>query len=112
MGWRTTKATKGLLVDELAMAVRVGDVLIWDEHTIAEMKQYVRDPKGGMSGSPFDDRVISVRIANMMRRYASAPEYRQNHDNYMTTDWWASLLGNAAGTRVGGVIGGTAVRSR
>lgn len=111
MGWRTTKATKGLLVDELGMAVRTGELIVWDEHTIAEMKQYVRDEKGGMAGSPFDDRVISLGIANMMRRYAQAPDHHQYIDEYLSGGWWAKQLPSSVRAASKGVIGSNAVRA-
>jgi hypothetical protein len=92
IGWRTTKVTKPLMVDELAMEVRNGSLTLSDEMTIREMFTYVRDEKGGTSGSPFDDRVVSLAIANQMRKHAAAPEYRQYYNDYMTMDWWVKQV--------------------
>jgi len=74
-GWGTNKATKamamGYLVNALAQPLqRVGEtsygLLIHDEETFAEMKDYVSDEKGGFcngEGSLFDDRVMALGIA-------------------------------------------------
>ena len=37
---------------------------------------FVRDSKGGMNGSPFDDRVISLALAVQALEYAASPEYQ------------------------------------
>jgi hypothetical protein len=44
-----------------------------------------------MSGSPFDDRVIALALANQMRKFAYAPEYVEKVDDYWTVDWWKRL---------------------
>jgi len=74
-GWGTNKATKamamGYLVNALSQPLqRVGDttygLMIHDEETFAEMKDYVSDEKGGFcngEGSMFDDRVMALGIA-------------------------------------------------
>lgn len=79
LGWYTSIVTKPLMIDELAMALRV-ELTIEDEETIAELRTYVRDEKGQTSGSPYDDRVISLAIANQMRRYHSSHEFKQEPD--------------------------------
>jgi len=74
-GWGTNKATKamamGYLVNALAQPLQViGNtsygLLIHDEDTFNELKDYVSDEKGGFcngDGSLFDDRVMSLGIA-------------------------------------------------
>ena len=47
-----------------------------------------------MSGSPFDDRVMSLALANQMRKFAHAPEYAEKVDDYWTLDWWKRLALN------------------
>lgn len=113
MGWRTTLATKGLMVDELGMALREGDLVLRDEETIAELKTFVRDEKGKMGGSPFDDRVISLAIANQMRRYAHARDLVQQKEVYMTGAWWGDQLDQAKqqGQNLQGHIGQHSVRA-
>lgn len=74
-GWGTNKATKamaiGYLVNAFAQPLqRVGEtvygLLIHDEETFAELKDYISDEKGGFcngEGSLFDDRVMALGIA-------------------------------------------------
>lgn len=99
MGWRTMINTKALMIDELAAAIRqghdYGGIVLWSDHTIAELKTFVRDPDGKTHGSPHDDRVISLAIANQMRKYSSAPEFNIGYDDYMTGGWWERQLDDA-----------------
>src|SRR5690606_25361554 len=74
-GWGTNKATKsmamGFLVNQFAQPLqRIGEttygLLIHDEDTYLELKDYVSDDKGGFcngEGSLFDDRVMALGIA-------------------------------------------------
>jgi len=55
------------------------------------MRTFVRNERGSMSGSPYDDRVIALALANQMRKYAYAPEFVQKVDDYWTVDWFARL---------------------
>ena len=87
VGWLTTKASKPLMIDELGMAVRQG-FKIHDKSTIGEMLTYVRNDRGQMGGSPFDDRVVSLAIAYQMLRFAVAPEYRPTVEVYGTFDYF------------------------
>lgn len=87
IGWLTTKASKPLMIDELSMALREGLVL-HDKATIGELLTYVRNERGQMGGSPFDDRVIALAIANQMLRFAVAPEYREPEDTYWTFNYF------------------------
>lgn len=75
LGWPTTQVTKPLMVDELNKALRGGEMILHDEETIAELRTYVRDSNGKMSGSPYDDRVMSLAIANQMLKYVWMPEF-------------------------------------
>lgn len=89
IGWRTTKSSKPLMIDELGRAVRTDDLIVPCSHTLAEMKTYVREADGKMRGSPFDDRVISLAIAQQMRAHALAPEYEPERNDEWTFDWFA-----------------------
>jgi hypothetical protein len=74
-GWGTNKATKpqaiGHLVNALAQPLqRIGEttygLLLHDQETYEEMKDYISDERGGYEngkGSPFDDRVMALGIA-------------------------------------------------
>jgi hypothetical protein len=65
-----------LAIDELAGALRNADLEVYCSKTLAELKTYVRKPNGKMSGSPYDDRTISLAIGNQMLKYVWLPEYR------------------------------------
>ena len=75
IGWRTTRSSKPLMIDDLNAALREGELTLLCEYTAAELTQFVRDERGSMSGSPYDDRVISLAIAQQMRQHAGSPEY-------------------------------------
>ena len=45
-----------------------------------------------MSGSPYDDRVMALALANQMRKFAYEPEYAPEVDDYWTVDWFARLI--------------------
>lgn len=87
-GWKTTRTSKPLMIDDLSMALRNEELILKDQHTIAELRTYVRNERGGMSGSPHDDRVMALALANQMRKYAFIPEYVQQVDDMWTFDWW------------------------
>lgn len=80
LGWKTTVLTKPLAIDELNASLRDGVVELRDELTMAELKTYVRHDNGSMSGSPHDDRVMSLAIANQMLKYAFLAEYKPKTD--------------------------------
>ena len=64
-----------MLIDDLGMALRSEELTIHDRFTLAELRTYVRTCRGSMSGSPHDDRVMALALANQMRQYAFMPEY-------------------------------------
>lgn len=93
LGWYTSRTSKPLMIDELGIAMREGELTIYDEATINELKGFVLDPaKGQMHGSPFDDRVISLAIANQMRKWVYQPEYAPVVNDEFTLDWWAKKI--------------------
>jgi hypothetical protein len=91
-GWKTTRTTKPLLIDDLGMALRSDELKIHDRHTLAELRTYVRNERGTMSGSPHDDRVMALALANEMRQYAYMPEFTKKVDDYWTVDWFSRLV--------------------
>ena len=91
-GWKTTRTSKPLMIDDLSSALRNFELTIYDRHTLAELRTFVRNDRGGMSGSPYDDRVMALALANQMRKYAHQPEYQVKEDDYWTVDWFAGLL--------------------
>jgi hypothetical protein len=90
-GWFTSSVTKPILVDEMVANLRDGSLQLFCERTKAELETFTRDAKGRMRGSPHDDRVISLGIANQMLKYAFSRPYHQEVDKQWTLDWWASL---------------------
>ena len=91
-GWKTTRTTKPLLIDDLGMALRNNELKIHDRFTLAELRTYVRNERGTMSGSPHDDRVMALAMANQMRQYAFMPEFTLKQDEYWTVNWFRNLL--------------------
>ena len=75
LGWRTTSASKPLAIDELSAAIRNGELGLYGEKTIAELRTFVREDNGKMHGSPHDDRVMSLAITNQMLKHVWLPEY-------------------------------------
>ena len=75
LGWWTSAPSKARMMDELDAELRNGGIQVHSEGTIAELKTYKRNEKGSLEGSPWDDRVISLAIANQMRVHANAPEF-------------------------------------
>jgi len=90
-GWKTTRTTKPLLIDDLSMALRNDELTLFDRNTVNELRTYVRNERGSMSGSPFDDRVMALALSNQMRQYAFMPEYVPASDDYWTIDWFKNL---------------------
>lgn len=69
LGWMTTRSTKPLIIDGLNAALRQGELQVLGEGSRQELISYVRKADGSTEGSPHDDRVISLAIAQQMRTY-------------------------------------------
>ena len=93
-GWKTTRTSKPLMIDDLSSALRNEELIIRDRHTLAELRTFVRNDRGSMNGSPYDDRVMALALANQMRKYAYEPEYAPEVNDYWTVDWFARLAMN------------------
>ena len=91
-GWKTTRTSKPLLIDDLGMALRSGELTIHDRYTLAELRTYTRNERGSMGGSPHDDRVMALALSNEMRQYAFMPEFAPKVDDYWTIDWFARMV--------------------
>jgi hypothetical protein len=76
LGWRTTGSSKPLAIDELGAGIRDQELVIMCSNTIAELRTFVRQANGKTHGSPHDDRVMSLAIANQMLKYVWLPEYQ------------------------------------
>ena len=73
LGWKTTTATKPLMIDELAKAIREMYIKINDEQTIRECMTYVIDDQGRTNAQTgcFDDCVIGLAIAYQMTKHSA-----------------------------------------
>ena len=93
LGWRTTAASKPLAIDELSKALRDSDLMLSDERTIAELRTFVREESGKMHGSPHDDRVMALAIANQMLKHVWLPEYLPDlSPPKFSMDWFATQI--------------------
>lgn len=79
LGYRTSQVTKPLMMDELGEALR-GNMILHCAETIAELRTFVRDDKGRGKGSPFDDRTISLALANQMLKFIWMAEFQPQED--------------------------------
>jgi len=93
-GWKTTRTSKPLMIDDLGMALKNEELMLRCKDTMAELRTFVRNDRGSMSGSPYDDRVMALALANQMRKYAFIPEYVQKVDDTWTWDWWRRQVPN------------------
>jgi hypothetical protein len=85
--------SKPLAIDELAAAIRDDAVWVGCKETVAELRTFVREENGKMHGSPHDDRVMSLAIANQMLKYVWLPEYRSTDtEKPNTLRWWESHI--------------------
>jgi hypothetical protein len=96
-GFKTSRTSKPLIISQLDEALRNGEVVLHEAETITELKGYVRDEKGRMSGSPFDDRVMALALAHHGRQFVHqrVPE-ELPVDDTGTGGWWAKFINGAS----------------
>lgn len=111
-GWQTTTKTKPYLIDQLNEAIRDGDLEIPDSDTYGELKTFVRDERGRLTGSPYDDRVVSLGIARQMLKYANLPHYAEDHDMTGTLSWWVEYANNQQAPPARDIVIGSRNRGR
>ena len=75
-GWNTNRSTKPLVIDRLGKAINDDELFIPSLGTVAELRTFVREGDNKMHGSPHDDRVMSLAIANTMLEYVWMDAYR------------------------------------
>lgn len=110
-GFKTTRSTKPLIINELDEAIRNGEVQVHEPESYVELKGYVRDEAGRMGGSPFDDRVMALALANHGRAFMHLREPEDaKRDDYMTFSWWRRQGHEAEDGKL--VVGRHARRSR
>lgn len=73
MGWRTDKKTKPVIINNLAKAIREGDIIDLDVVFLSECQTYVVDDQGYTNAQEgqFDDTVMAKAIALQMTDYNS-----------------------------------------
>lgn len=73
MGWRTDRKTKPKIINNLATAIREGDILELDIIAIRECLTYIVDDQGAFNAQEgmFDDCVMSLAIALELANYVS-----------------------------------------
>jgi hypothetical protein len=64
LGWKTTKLTRPLLIDDLSQAVREELLIIHSKETLDEMSTFIYDKNNNMvaSGATHDDCIFSAAI--------------------------------------------------
>ncbi len=91
-GWHTNHVSKGIMIADLGAALREGAIDIRDEHTLAELRTYIREytAAGAVKthGSPHDDRVMALAIAVQMLNFAHVDVEEEKVDDTGTFDWW------------------------
>jgi len=107
-GWKTTRTSKPLMIDDLSMALRNYELVLRSKGLITELRTFVRNERGSMNGSPYDDRVMAFALANQMRKFVNAPENAPAVNDYLTFDWWVRQADSGPTTT--GPIGSSAVR--
>ena len=111
-GFKTTRTTKPTIINGLDEGLRNGELVIHEAETITECIGYVRDERGVMGGSPFDDRVMALALAHYGRQFLHLREpERPKRDEYGTGKWWRSLLSQDSGLE-GKMVVGRHIRRR
>lgn len=76
IGWPTNTATRPMMLDDLALAVRQGVIKIHDKPTLKEMLSFIRNAKTGKPEAEqgtHDDLVMSLAIAWQMYTRVPTP---------------------------------------
>ncbi len=68
MGWKTTRETRPLMIDEFSKWLREERIHIYDSEILGEMMSFVRYPdgQGRAASNAFDDRVMALMITIQM----------------------------------------------
>lgn len=69
-GWRTTRSSKILMIDELQAYLRQNEVIIYEQETMDELRNFIYhndNSMGAISGSK-DDRVMGLALALMGKK--------------------------------------------
>ena len=96
LGFRTTQTSKPMIIDHLAESLRT-NMILHDALTLAELRTFTRDEKGRMSGSPYDDRTMSLAIANWTCKFVFFAEFQPDERHAPGTwgDWESRMYGQS-----------------
>jgi hypothetical protein len=75
VGFLTTEKSKNLIINELRVRVRTGELTIFDETTLAEMQSYVVTETGRLEAEKgcHDDTVMALALADHINEGAFTP---------------------------------------
>ena len=97
LGWWTDKKSKPIAIDDLRQSLRE-NLELHDMATLDELYTFVYDGKGGMEGSPHDDRVMSLAIATQMAPRVFHKDYKvEKVVGPNSIDWWVQKLEESQG---------------
>jgi len=92
LGWRTSSISKPVAIDELGANLRDGTIKLFCADTIAELRTFVRNDAGKMTGSPYDDRTMSLAIANQMIKFVFLKQYQPELEPGPGTMGWMEKI--------------------
>jgi hypothetical protein len=83
LGWRTTKMTRTLMIDDFGQAIREFDLIIHSEELLKEMIVFVYDRNNnfGAQDGFHDDIIFAASIAYQGFKIMSAKPQDQLHEN-------------------------------
>lgn len=110
-GFKTTRSSKPMIIAALDEALRGDEIAVHEPESYVELKGYVRDDRGSMGGSPFDDRVMALALAHHGRAFMHLRVVEdQPSVPYMSFRWWSQLDDGPAKGHL--VVGAHARRER
>lgn len=90
LGWKTTKLTRPLLIDDLSQAVREELLTIHSKDTLDEMSTFIYDKNNNMvpSGTAHDDCIFSAAIGYQgFKVMWDKPLDQLNYNNHLNSEW-------------------------
>lgn len=90
LGWKTTKLTRPLLIDDLSQAVREELLIIHSKETLDEMSTFIYDKNNNMvpSGTSHDDCIFSAAIGYQgFKVMWDKPLDQLNYNNHLNSEW-------------------------
>ena len=84
LGWRTTKLTRNLLIDDLGQAIRDNDLIVHSKDLLDEMTVFVydRNNNAGPMDNFHDDCIFATGIANQAFKVMSMEPQTQLSESH------------------------------